>query len=69
MQGFKTMMAAAAMSLALTACQAGGPELAARWHQDCVAAGFSDRHLGLPACVARARADHEAEAFSAAAIY
>ena len=43
MQGFKTMMAAAAMSLALTACQAGGPELAARWHQDCVAAGFSVR--------------------------
>ena len=69
MPSFKTMLAATALSLALTACQAGGPELAARWQQDCVAAGFSDRHLGLPACVARARADHEAKAFSAAATY
>ena len=61
--------AAVAVSLALTAYQASGPELAARWHQDCVTAGFSDRHLGLPACVPQARADHEADAFSAAATY
>lgn len=69
MQGFKFVMAAASLSLTLTACQATGPTLTDRWHNDCVAAGHGDRHLGLPACVARARADHEAQAFSAAAAY
>ena len=62
-----TLLVVVALTLTLGACQTG--TLTARWHDDCVAAGHGERHLGLTACLAAARADHEADAFSAAAAH
>ena len=65
----KTVMVAILFSLTLGACQSGDASLTARWLNDCVASGHGDRHLGLSSCLAASRADHEADALSAAAAY
>jgi hypothetical protein len=64
-----TLLFAVVLFPTLAACQSSDTALTQRWHDDCVAAGHGERHRGLTACLAAARADHEADAFSAAAAY
>jgi len=59
------MIAIAAVSiLILEACQDRGANLAQQWRAECAAAGAGTRTTGLAACVAKRRANYEAESLS-----
>ncbi len=58
------MVASAASILSLEACQDRGADLARQWRAECETAGFGGRTGGLAACIAKRRANYEAESLS-----
>lgn len=58
------MIAAAVSFLSLGACENQGASLTEQWRAECAAEGFGSRTTGLAACIAKRRANYEAESLS-----
>lgn len=58
------MIASVVSILSLEACQDRSAELAQQWRAECADEGFGGRTTGLAACVAKRRANYEAESLS-----
>lgn len=60
----RTTLIAAAVILLLQACGTQGTNLAQQWKAACEAEGHGSRTTGLAACIAKRRANYEAESLS-----